>query len=963
MDTHGPNQQPPAPPPMSTLEGAVGDLIRSGTLAQPPNPGLAAALDGFGILKPLDQGASAWVFLAIRLGTNERVAIKMLKPDLAQHPDLAGHFVYSARTTQEKLNHPNIVPVLEVHDAPEGPYLVMPYYAPGSLRQLIEPATPLPNPVVLSVARDVAAALEHIHEQGLIHRDVKPANILLDDAGRAHLADFGLARTLFNDPVMDTGGHGAGTAPYMSPAVAAGKAEDTRCDIYSFGAVLYHLLTGHPPYTGNTTEEIRTRILAEPPRPVRKANPKAAPGLAAVCEGAMAREVRDRYASMGDVIEDLERVDSRQTPHGPHGHHQRRRRLEFVIAVTLLGALAGVGLWRFRPRTHDLTPVQRLTVDGIDHWQTGYLGHWQGRNRTEFCLAQANSLQVFGFNRDKAVAPQTAHRVGSMPGTGLTVETLAAWRLGTSSPEPPRLLGFADVTGEPGSSGVAPEEILVTSADGDTVCLTAYGQLGAPVLQYRLPGTVYTDKITGQPRNTGILGEALTLTRLDPDGPRLLLVDVSTGWGLNPRGLACFALDTTQLLWTNWIAGIPAGVAVLDLEADGRIDLLLGSYSVNNGNKLPNGTSDSNCYLYALDHNGQTKWTRELGGPFTWCRPLAVRTAPNASPQPYAWLGAEEHTRGSPLLFPSEIIDLPALARNLANRESTLSTFLSDRLSVDVRQGLTHQTQTNAGSAPFRTRLAQDLNRLLGGESFHAPDRFEETALSEETRRLLDRKPTGAGLLRLNRLLLEESYPDAIQKLQRRCERKRDAAGQWTDALPVEPGVGKVIRLDAQGRTLAQYDAGAALSSCLPIDLDGDGTDELLATDSWGYLHVLTPDLSLLNKRLLTTNVFTTVDLRLVALTNLLAGRARHLVLTSSQRELLHGGNPGDSKTNRLTLARHHNEIIVLDPQLRPVSRLEIAEEWGDGYDSNWLRAADLDGDRVAELVALTGALTVYKLR
>src|SRR5208282_5026567 len=114
---------------------------------------------------------------------------------------------------------------------------------------------------------------------------------LLGTEGKACLADFGLARTMFNDTIVDVEHDQLeGTAPYMSPGVAAGNAEDTRCDIYAFGALLYEMLTGDPPYAGQGAADIRRQIVNGPPKPIRERNPEADAGLAAVAQGAMARE-------------------------------------------------------------------------------------------------------------------------------------------------------------------------------------------------------------------------------------------------------------------------------------------------------------------------------------------------------------------------------------------------------------------------------------------------------------------------------------------------------------------------------------------------------------------------------------------------------------------------------------------------------------------------------------------------
>jgi serine/threonine protein kinase len=350
-------------PPVSTFTGPIAELVGHGMLSPPSRPGLLATLDRFDILRILGGGGMGVVLLGRNSSTDQMVAIKMVKPDLVADTQVTHLFVKEAGHMQ-KLRHVNIMPVLEVSDRAQGPYFVMPYFEQGSLARRIQPGQPLDTGTILDVSSQIAEGLQFAHRRGIIHRDLKPANILEAANGRACLADFGLARTVFNDTLVDVERqHCEGTAPYMSPAVAAGNAEDTRCDIYAFGALLYEMLTGEPPYKGESSKEIRRQIVAGPPKSITAINPVADPGLVAVAEAAMGRELRDRYADMADVLTDLKRVREGEPPIGPHGAGQGGKISANVWLVICLAAVAIAGWWFWqneKPKstvTHLQTPT------------------------------------------------------------------------------------------------------------------------------------------------------------------------------------------------------------------------------------------------------------------------------------------------------------------------------------------------------------------------------------------------------------------------------------------------------------------------------------------------------------------------------------------------------------------------------------------------------------------------------
>jgi serine/threonine protein kinase/sugar lactone lactonase YvrE len=344
---------------VSAFVGPVGELIAQRMLAPPPRPGLLAVVDHFEILRILGGGGMGIVLLARDSRTGRDVAVKLIKSHLVTNQEVVHRFLKEAGHLK-KLRHTNIVPVEEISERPEAPYFVMPYFEKGSLANRIKPGQPLATENILDIATQVAEGLSFAHRSGIIHRDLKPANILVGANGTVCLADFGLARTLFNDTIVDVEGRQLeGTAPYMSPAVAAGDAEDTRCDIYSFGALLYEMLTGEPPYKGQSTKEILNKIIAGPPKPITSLNPVADRRLVAVAEHAMARELRDRYADMRDVLKDLQQIkDGKQPRTTTKGKMSLRIDLLGIIAF-LVAILAFLLLLK---RPHSPTASQPTTA-------------------------------------------------------------------------------------------------------------------------------------------------------------------------------------------------------------------------------------------------------------------------------------------------------------------------------------------------------------------------------------------------------------------------------------------------------------------------------------------------------------------------------------------------------------------------------------------------------------------------
>ena len=205
-------------------------------------------IPGYQIERELGQGGMAIVYLALQESLHRHVALKVIKPILTTDDEFARRFLHEGRIIAQ-LNNPHIVTVHDIASH-EGIYYLSMEYLPGdTLQQRIRAGMPLEE--TLSVARAIAGALHYAHQRGVIHRDIKPQNILFRENGSPVLTDFGIAKTLGSSTIMTRTGLSLGTPRYMSPEQIRGQAVDARADLYSFGVLFYEMLTGNAPYVAD----------------------------------------------------------------------------------------------------------------------------------------------------------------------------------------------------------------------------------------------------------------------------------------------------------------------------------------------------------------------------------------------------------------------------------------------------------------------------------------------------------------------------------------------------------------------------------------------------------------------------------------------------------------------------------------------------------------------------------------
>jgi eukaryotic-like serine/threonine-protein kinase len=257
------------------------------------------------IMRKLGSGGMADVYLAEDEELGRRVAIKILNDKYAPDDQFVERFRREAKNAAG-LSHPNIVSIYDRGEAEGTYYIAMEYLDGRSLKELVVARGPLPIPDAIAATRQVLAALRFAHRKGVVHRDIKPHNVMADADGRLKVTDFGIARAGVSQ--MTEAGSIIGTAQYLSPEQARGAPVDQRSDLYSMGVVLYEMLTGQVPFTGESPVEIAMKHLSDTPRPPSLLRPDIPPDLDMVVLRALAKNPEDRFQAAEEMDAELGRV-------------------------------------------------------------------------------------------------------------------------------------------------------------------------------------------------------------------------------------------------------------------------------------------------------------------------------------------------------------------------------------------------------------------------------------------------------------------------------------------------------------------------------------------------------------------------------------------------------------------------------------------------------------------------------
>ncbi len=354
------------------------------------------------IVRQLGEGGMGEVFLARDRELDRDVALKVIRLDLASHPAILERFKREIQLSSN-VTHKNILRVYDLGEADGVKFLTMQYIHGEDLAAMMRREGPLSVQRVVEIFRQICEGLQAAHDQGVIHRDLKPQNILIDDRGRVAIADFGLAKS-FDYASLTEAGKVIGTPHYMSPEQVKGIDLDQRTDIYSLGIMLYEMLTGTVPFTGSSAYEVMIQRTQRTPRPASDHNPKIPQYLLKILDKCLQTAPSLRYPSAAEILHDLDA----QTFHSSLQYRVRRQGRWAIAAAIVVGILliaGGIAAWRAHSVSKQQAteaahaPVSVLIAD-VDN-QTGETV-FDGTLEPILTLAMEGASFVTSYNRGQA---------------------------------------------------------------------------------------------------------------------------------------------------------------------------------------------------------------------------------------------------------------------------------------------------------------------------------------------------------------------------------------------------------------------------------------------------------------------------------------------------------------------------------------------------------------------------------
>ncbi|HEY2442801.1 MAG TPA: Stk1 family PASTA domain-containing Ser/Thr kinase [Streptosporangiaceae bacterium] len=490
-------------------------------MTQPRLLGGRYELDGV-----VGRGGMAEVYRARDIRLDRVVAVKTLREDLARDQTFQARFRREAQSAAS-LNHPSIVAVYDTGEDHMGPtpvpYIVMEFVDGRTVRDLLHDDRRLLPERALEITDGVLRALDYSHRNGIVHRDIKPANVMVNRAGEIKVMDFGIARAVSDaQATMTQTAQVIGTAQYLSPEQAQGKRVDARSDLYSAGCLLYELLTGRPPFTGDSPVAIAYQHVSENPIPPSRIDPEIPPWADSIVLKAMAKDPAHRYQSAGEMRNDIQRGLSGMPVAAPAGNSYPRT--QRMGAGTMMAAGGG---------PTSAIPAYDYGPPDDDYGDDGQGGsrRWPWLVAALVVLAVIGGLayallggggktyavpQVQGLTQQKAVAEVTAahlqSKVVKQPNS-----TIKSGLVINSSPQFGSLEPANTVVTLYVSTG--PKQVKVPNLVGQTV-----SQAENTLSQYGLTPSVKTDPTSTQPAQTVIRQSPKAGTSVSPNGTVTIVI-------------------------------------------------------------------------------------------------------------------------------------------------------------------------------------------------------------------------------------------------------------------------------------------------------------------------------------------------------------------------------------------------------------------------------------------------------
>jgi DNA-binding beta-propeller fold protein YncE/predicted Ser/Thr protein kinase len=556
------------------------------------DPRIGTELAGYRLERLLGRGGMSVVYLAEDSRLGRKVALKLLAPELAEDDRFRERFLRESRLAA-LLDHPNVIPVYEAGEAAGLLYIAMRYVEGTDLRRLLDAEGPLAEARALSILDPAADALDAAHDHGLVHRDVKPGNVLLDSREHVYLADFGLTKQATSESGITETGQFVGTVDYVAPEQIQRERVGPQTDVYALGCVLYECLVGEPPYRSDSMPgTLFAHISADPPRP-SDARPELPAAIDGVVARALAKGPADRYATCSEVVAAARAAlglsGKTGTAEAPATARRRRRLvaaaalLLAVIAAAVVAVLLTLGgeetaeppvqlgptsLFRVDPATNEVVAAVEAGIpllsfpaltagDGVV-WLADQVGHTVSR----FDAATATltrTVAVTGSPRDIAIGAGAVWVVGADQGEGTLVKIdpatgviRATYGLAYSDP--------VGVTADETSVWIAANDL-----DGNAVVRLAASDatqmIAIPFATALYDLATGPDGVWATSAQVGGAGAALTVTRLDAETGRAAATIELGRQGRTGGGSLALAGDS------GWVIG-DAGVVRFDTRTD-----------------------------------------------------------------------------------------------------------------------------------------------------------------------------------------------------------------------------------------------------------------------------------------------------------------------------------------------------------------------------------------------------------